>query len=415
MTAILPSDSQKLFSFDEFRTNIQNALESIDNMIKDLKILDENGDPSAKIILYFYQGLFSILNAEKKYRIGNYTDAIGDFGEAEKLIGRFQRLSSSFSIDFQQEAERLDLFAKGRQSECKALKKGTTLEDQITNLIEAINSYTLESEIVSKIKKPLLIYNVNARKNFIQGLTYRLEGQKAFSNKDYRLAKKKYLDAYGFFIKASYYNPTYAIWVKEQNNTINDTMFTLVKDRAVKEWGLAFKLSNEGKFISSSEKCQASSKLYLQASKLAIEQREALLMQAYSHMLKASMFEAKANEFIKNNNDAKSATRQYELAAEAMKQAVGIYPTRDEETEFVKRWEAQMNYYLGNYYQSQGIFNLDEERFKEAIEFFNQANNLFVKALQDAEETKETNLIDLLEKAVAEAKGYIGMCKTVID
>jgi len=415
VTATLPNTSQLLFPFDEFRTNIQNALESIDLTVKDLKIKDESGDTVAKTILYFYQGLFSILNAEKKYRTGNYADAIGDLNEAEKMMGRFQRLSSNFSIEYQQEAERLDLFAKGRQSECRALKKGTSIEDQIANLLEAVNSYTLETEIISKINKPLLIYNANARLNFIQGLVHRLEGQKAFSNKDYRLAKKKHLDSYGFFIKASYYNPTYAIWVKEQNNSINDTMFTLVKDRAEKEWRRAFKLSNEGKFILSSQKCNISSKLYMQASKLAFEQREALLMKAYSHMLKASMFEAKANEFIKNNNDAKSAIRQYELAAKAMKQAVDVYPRRDDETDFIVRWEAQMNYYSGSFYQSQGIFNLDEEKFKEALDFFVQASDLFEKALQEANKTTETHLIELLEKAVAEAKGYIGMCKTVLD
>lgn len=409
------NDSQNLFLFDEFRTNIQDAFVYIDNVIKELKIKDESGDQAAKTILYFYQGLFSIINAEKKYRTGNYADAVTDFVEAEKMIGRFQRLSSSFSIEYQHEAERLDLFAKGRQSECQALKKGTPLDFQITNLLEAINSYTLEFEIVKKMNKPLLIYNSNARKNFLQGLSHRLEGQKAFTDKDFRLAKKKHLSAYSFFTKASYYNPMYAIWVKEQNNTINNTMYTLVKNKAEGELELALKLSNEGKFIPSSEKFKISSKLHQQASKLTLEQREIMLMQAYSHMLKARMFEAKANEFIKNNNDAKSATRQYELAADSMKQAVAVYPSRDEELEFVKCWEAQMNYYIGYQYQSQGIFNLDEERFKEALEFFNQANDLFGIALQVVKDANETNLIDLIEKAIAEATGYIGMCKTVLD
>jgi tetratricopeptide (TPR) repeat protein len=404
-----------LFLFDEFRTNIQDALVLIDNMIKELKIQDESGDQVAKTILYFYQGLFSIINAEKKYRTGNYADAVTDFIEAEKMISRFQRLSKSFSLDFQQEAERLDLFAKGRQAECQALKKGTPLDFQLTNLLEAINSYTLEFEIVKKIKKPLLIYNSNARRNFIQGLAHRLEGQKELMNKEFREAKMKHLSAYSFFIKASYYNPMYAIWVKEQNNTISNTMYALVKDKAESELELALKLSSEGKFIPSSEKFNISSKLHLQASKLTPEQREIMLMQAYSHMLKARMYEAKANEFIKNNNDAKSATRQYELAASAMKQAVAVYPSRDEELEFVKCWEAQMNYYIGYQYQSQGIFNLDEERFKEALEFFNQANDLFSIAQQVAKKTNDTDLIDSIEKAVAEAAGYIGMCKTVLD
>jgi hypothetical protein len=74
-----------------------------------------------------------------------------------------------------------------------------------------------------------------------------------------------------------------------------------------------------------------------------------------------------------------------------------------------------MNYYIGHQYQSQGIFNLDEERFKEALEFFNQANDLFGNALQVAKKTNDADLIDTIEKAVAEATGYIGMCKTVLD
>lgn len=404
-----------IFTFDEFRSNLQETLTKLDNQIQLLIVKDEEGDSIAKVYLYLYRGLHSIITAERKYRAGDYTAAANEFGEGGKSIGRFQKMSAGFAIEFQQEAERLDMFSKGRSAECQALKKGSRIEEQITNLIEAANSYTLELEIVGKAKKPLLIYNVNARANFVQGLVYRLEGQKAQTGKDYQLAKRKHLNAYRAFVTAAYYNPSYSIWVEEQNKTIKSTLNKLINDKAAKEWGRAFKLAGEGKFTESSVKCKLASKLYLRASKLATEEREALILHAYSHMLKASMYEANANEFIKNKNDAKSAVRQFELASKAMKEAIDNYPKGDEDQNVVKRWGAQMNYYQGYFYQAEGIFNLDEEKFDEALTLFNQANEAFQNGFKEAVEARDEDLKSLLEKSLAEANGYIGMCKTVLD
>jgi hypothetical protein len=405
----------KLFTFDEFRSNLQDTLTKLDNQIKLLKVKDDEGDSIAKVYLYLYQGLYSIIAAERKYRAGDYLNATNDYGEGGKAISRFQRMSSGFTIEYQQEAERLDLFSKGRLSECQALKKDTRLEEQITNLIEAINSYTLESEVVGKVKKPLLTYNAKARMNFVQGLVNRLEGQKALAGKDYQLAKKKHLEAYRAFVKAAYYNPSYTIWVEEQNKTIKIVLNKLVNDKAAKEWGVAFKLAGEGKFTESSERCKLASKLYLRASKLATEEKDALVLHAYSQMLKASMYEANASEFIKNKNDAKSAVRQYELATESMKEAIDTYPKRDEDKTVLKRWTAQMNYYLGYFYQAEGINNLDGEKYDEALALFKQANEAFQIGLKEAVESRDEGLKSLLEKSLAEANGYIGMCKTVLD
>ncbi|MGC9780021.1 MAG: hypothetical protein HZR80_12320 [Candidatus Heimdallarchaeota archaeon] len=404
-----------LFSFDEFRTNLQDAMTRIDSTIKTFKAKDEAGESVAKIYLYLYQGIFAIIGAEKKYRTGDYNSAANEYSEGGKMITRFQRMSTGFTIEFQQEAERLDLFAKGRLFECQALKKGTKLDDQIANLIEAINSYTLEVEIVEKIKKLLPIYNAKARTNFAQGLVSRLEGQKAVTEKDIRLAKRKHLDAYRLFVTATYYNPSYSIWVSEQNNTIKTTLNFLVKEKASKIWGLAYRLSIEGKFTESGEKCKFASKLYARASKLSSDSKDSTLLMAYSHMLIASMYESNANELLKNKNDAKGATRKFELAFNAMKKAIEMYPKRDVDELIAVRWSAQMQYYHGHFYQSQGIFNLDNEKYTEALDFFNLANDAFQKGLKEAEKTKETSLLKLLQKSVAEAKGYVGMCRTVLD
>ncbi|MHA1213323.1 MAG: hypothetical protein ACTSSH_12810 [Candidatus Heimdallarchaeota archaeon] len=53
--------------------------------------------------------------------------------------------------------------------------------------------------------------------------------------------------------------------------------------------------------------------------------------------------------------------------------------------------------------------------FKEALGFFETALAEFEEALQDANEIKETGLAKLLKKSIAEAKGFIGMCNTVLD
>ena len=415
---LIPTTTKKeydFFTFDEFRSNLQDTLIKLDNQIKILKEKDSEGDATAKVYLYIYQGLHSIITAERKYRAGDYANAINEYGEGGKSISRFQRMSSGFAIEFQQEAERLDLFSKGRLSESQALKKGVRIEDQITNLIEATNSYTLEAEIVEKLKNHLQIYNAYARMNFVRGLVNRLEGQKAQVGKDYYLAKRKHLDAYRAFVKAAYYNPSYVIWIEEQNKTIKLILNKLVNDKASKTWGVAYKLAAEGKFTESSESCKLASKLYLRASKLAEEEKDALILQAYSHMLKASMYEANANEFIKNKNDAKSAVRQFELAMETMKIAIDHYPKQDEDKNILKKWGAKMNYYQGYYYQAQGIHNLDEEKYPEALNLFNNANEAFQNGLKEAVESRDEDMKSLLEKSLAEAKGYIGMCKTVLD
>jgi tetratricopeptide (TPR) repeat protein len=189
----------------------------------------------------------------------------------------------------------------------------------------------------------------------------------------------------------------------------------LVNDKAAKAWGVAFKLAGEGKFKESSESCKLASKLYLRASKLAVEERDILILQAYSLMLRASMHEAIANEFIKKMNDAKSAVRQFELALEQMKEAIDHYPKGEEDRNILKKWGAQMNYYQGYFYQSQGIHHLDEEKYPEALALFNQANEAFQNGMKDAVESRDEGLKNLLEKSLAEAKGYIGMCKTVLD
>ncbi|MHA1221502.1 MAG: hypothetical protein ACTSQB_07195, partial [Candidatus Heimdallarchaeota archaeon] len=118
-TAII--DQYPIVNFDEFRTNLQDAMGKVDGLIKTLKKKDEEGDTVAKLFTYLYQGLFAIINAEKKYRAGDYAGAVVEFEEGGRNITRFQRMSTGFSIDYQQIAERLDLYNKGRQYECQAL------------------------------------------------------------------------------------------------------------------------------------------------------------------------------------------------------------------------------------------------------------------------------------------------------
>ncbi|MHA1125735.1 MAG: hypothetical protein ACTSO7_12715 [Candidatus Heimdallarchaeota archaeon] len=403
------------FFFDEVRTDLQQAAVYIDSKINELKIKDDKGDSDATTMLYLHKGLYSIIEGEMKYRTGDYQGASTEFSEVEKLINRFQKASSNYSLDYQQEAERLELFAKGRYSECLALQEETKPEDAIEQLIEAMNSYSLEIEIASKSNKQLLIYNAKARSNFVQGLIYRYEGEEATAKENYRQAKKKHLDAYRAFLNASYFNPAYSIWIKDQNNTINATLLKLIKDKANKEWGSAFSFSNEGQFLKSSERCKIASKLFNRASKLSVDPLDTAIMLGYSFMLQASMYEAHANEFIKNKNDAKSAIRQYELASEVLSKAISAYPTREGDQTIVKRWEAQQQYYSGHFYQSQGVYNLDQENYQEAIMLFNKANEIFKAALQVAEEIDEKSLIKFIQKSLAESKGYIGMCKTVLD
>jgi hypothetical protein len=409
-----PEVALSLIPFDEFRTNIQETIIAVDNVIKELKELEKRGHKIAKANLSYYQGLYSIMNAEKHYRTSNYIDAIAEYVEGGKQIETFQRNNTDLTIAQQQEMERLDSFTKGRQFECQALKAGTALDDQLTNLLEALNSYILEIEIANTMKKILLNYNAEARKNFVQGLIKHLEGLKATTDKNYRLAKDKHLEAYGFFTKAAYYNPSYTLWVAEQNKIIKKTLYSVVKDSAEKNWEEAQSLTNNGSFIESSEKFLIASKLYARACMLAHEQKEALLMQAHSHLLRANMYEAKANDFIKMKNNAKDAAPQFEFAAEAMKKAIASYPVRDDETEFVEQWKTLMHFYIGHKHQSKGIVNLDQEQFKEALDFFTEAEKEFQIAMQAAEKSGEGPLISLVDKAIAEANGYIGMCKTVL-
>jgi len=404
---------QEIFYYDEFRTNIQQASLQLDETIKQIK--DREDDSLAKIILYLYQGLFMIIDGEKKYRTSDYSGASNAYLAGEKMIVRFQRMSTNFPVQFQQEAERLDNFAKGRNFECLALKKGASIENQIENLLEAINSYTMEAQISEQIDRPLLKYNANARANFVRGLSFRIEGEQAFTKENFYLSKKKHLDAYRSFVKASYYNPSYSIWIKEQNDTIKNTMRVIIEQKASSYWKEAYKLSNEGKFNEQSSLCKAASKLYLRASNLAQDMKKAKILYSYSFMLKASMYEAIANDFVKNNNDAKGAIRQFELAAELMKQAIESFPQKEEDKITVGRWEAQQKYYMGNFHQAQGIFNLDSEKYQDAMQLFTQAESIFSEALKIANEIKDNTLIKLLEKSIAEAKGYIGMCKTVVE
>ena len=415
MSDMTTENNDFFFFFDEVRTDLQGVASYIDAKINELKIKDNKGDANASAMLFLNKGLFSIIEGEIKYRTGDYPGASTDFSEVEKLINRFQKASSDYTLDFQQEAERLELFAKGRYSECLALQEGRESEDAIAQLIEATNSYSLEAEIAINSKKQLLIYNAKARTNFVQGLVHRFEGEAATTKEDYRLAKKKHLAAYRSFLHASYFNPAYSIWIPEQNNTINATLLKLIKDKANKEWGIAFNFSNEGKFVKSSERCKDASKLFKRASKLSVDPLDVAIMLGYSFMLRASMYEAHANEFIKNKNDAKSAIRQYELASEALTEAISAYPTREGDQTIVKRWEAQQQFYSGHFYQSQGVYNLDQENYQEAIMLFNKADEIFEAALTIAEEVDEKSLIKFIQKSLAEAKGYIGMCKTVLD
>lgn len=415
LSSVASLSEKKMFYFDEFRTNLQQASISIDDKIKSLKQKDDDGDQVAKILLYLYRGIFSIIEGEKKYRQGDYIGASLEYIEGGKMLTRFQRMSTGFSLEFQQEAERMDLFSKGRNAECIALKKGTSHEDQTAALMEAANSYTLEGKIVENNNNPLLKYNAKARENFTKGLHLKFQGEQAFDGKNLRLAKKRNLGAYKSFVIATYYNPSYYIWVKEQNETLKIILRMIVEQKASVLWKEAFTLSSEGNFIDSSVKCNFASKLYRRASKLSIDGKNSKLFESYSFMLKSSMYEANANEFLKNLNDAKKATRQFELATDFLKQAIQAFPNKEEDKATVNRWEAQQEYYLGHFYQSQGIFKLDSENYQEALGMFTQGENAFEKALQKAKIVADKNLLELIQKSMTEAKGYIGMCKTVLD
>ncbi len=415
LSAAASLSEKKLFFFDEFRTNLQEVSISIDEKIKSLKQKDDDGDQVAKISLYLYKGVFSIIEGEKKYRQGDYTGASLEYVEGGKMLTRFQRMSTGFSLEYQQEAERMDLFSKGRNSECLALKKGTPPEKQIEALLEALNSYTLEGKIVEQNDNPLLKYNAKARENFSKGLSLKIEGEQAFDNKNLHLAKKRNLGAYKSFVIAAYYNPSYSVWVKEQNEILKTIVRMIVEQKASVLWKEAFKHSNDGEFTEGSEKCNLASKFYRRASKLSIDGKNAKLFESYSYMLKSSMYEANANEFLKNLNDAKKATRQFELAADFLKQAIQAFPNKEDDKATLNRWEAQQEYYLGHFYQSQGIFNLDSEKYQEALDLFTQGENAFEKAIKIAEKVKDKNLITLIQKSMTEAQGYVGMCKTVLD
>ena len=189
----------------------------------------------------------------------------------------------------------------------------------------------------------------------------------------------------------------------------------IIEQKASTQWKDAFKLSNEGKFEEQSKLCNSASKLYLRASNLSADIRKAKLFYSYSFMLKASMHEAIANEFIKNKNDAKGSARPYELASEAMQQAIESYPHKDDDKATVLRWEAQKHFYKGNSLQSKGIHNLDSENYSEALGFFNEAEKIFGSALSAGEKAEDEALIKLIQKSIAEAQGYIGMCKTVME
>ena len=413
-TSTMPLETT-VFYLDEFRTNLQQASASIDEKIKELRQKDEAGDQVATILLYLYKGIFSIIEGEKRYRQSDYSGASLEYQEGGKMLTRFQRVSSGFSLEFQQEAERMDLFSKGRNSECIALKKGTSHEDQIAALLEAANSYTLESSIVEKSKNPLRKYNANARQHFVRGLSAKFEGEQSFVSKDLRQAKKDHLEAYRSFVVAAYYNPSYSIWVKDQNATLKTVLRIILEQKASSFWKDAYTFSNEGKFSESSEKCHIASVLYHRASKQSMDNKNALVFESYSHMLKASMYEANANEFLKNKNDAQSAIKQFELAAESLTLAIQSYPEKDDDKKTVLRWEAQQGYYQGHFYQSQGIYNLDSENYQEALSLFTQADKTFESAVEMAKNAEDNGLIKLIQKSIAEAKGYIGMCKTVLD
>ncbi len=413
-TAALLSET-KIFYFDEFRTNLQQASISIDEKIKSLKQKDDDGDQVAKVLLYLYRGAFSIIEGEKKYRNEDYIGASVEYIEGEKMLTRFQRMSTGFSLEFQQDAERMDLFSKGRNSECLALKKGTSHADQTAALLEAVNSYTLEVKIVENYSNPLLKYNAKARKNFTKGLSLKYKGEQAFDNKNLQLAKKMNLEAYRSFVIAAYYNPSYSIWVKEQDNVLKTIVQMIIEKKASILWKEAFKHSNDGQFTESSVKCNLASKLYRRASKLSLDEKNVKLFTSYSYMLKSSMYEANANEFLKNLNDSKKATRQFEMAADLLKQAIQIFPNKENDLETVNRWEAQQEYYLGHFYQSQGIFNLDLEEYQEALNLFFQCEKIFEKASLKAEKITDKDLYDLIQKSITEAQGYIGMCNTVLD
>ncbi|MFW9922425.1 MAG: hypothetical protein ACFFDW_03955 [Candidatus Thorarchaeota archaeon] len=404
-----------LIHFDEFRSNLAQISTKIDEIIKNLKKKDDSGNSNAKTFLYFYEGLFLIVEGEKKYRNNDFSGASLDFTEGGKAITRFLRLAATFPEAFRLEADRLERFSKGKSSECLALKHGTKIENQIDYLEKAMNAYISEIEIANTQQNPLLSYNSKARENFVLGLIYKYKADSEFNNKNLRAAKSENLKAYRYFVKAAYFNPSYSKWVTEQNNAIKRVILLLVENQASALWKDAYSLSNEGKFTECERKCYFASKLFLRASNLASDMKTAKQFYSYSFILKASMYEAKANEFTKNLHDVKSSIRQFELASNSLKQAVESYPIKDEQDSTIKRLKAQQQYYLGQHYLSQGIYNLDSEKYQEAIELFTQAENSFNKAMELAEIAEEKRLINLIEKSIAEAKGYIGMCKTVLD
>ena len=101
LTSISTDTEYSLFTFDEFRTNLQDAMTRIDNTIKVFKAKDEAGESIAKVYLYLYQGIYAIMGAEKKYRAGDYNTAANEYGEGDKMITRFQRMKLLISYQKQ--------------------------------------------------------------------------------------------------------------------------------------------------------------------------------------------------------------------------------------------------------------------------------------------------------------------------
>ncbi|MEA2069819.1 MAG: hypothetical protein U9O98_00860 [Asgard group archaeon] len=401
--------------FDDARTNFQQVSTTINTTIKELKKEDEKGNDSAKVLLYLYEGLYSLIEAEKKYRSAEYSRALKEFEEANKMINRFQRMSSGFSIEFQQEAERLDLFINGRIAECHARAQNTTLSDKKPHLLEASNAYTLEAEVVEKTDKFLLAYNALARAQLAQGFLRKLEGEQALSTDHLRHAKRKLLDAFNHFIKAAYYNPSYTPLVTETDNMIDSVMKNLIINKANVLWKKAFEYSNVGNFLESSNASLKAAKLYERASKLEDSTKEQKKKIAHSFMLKASSFEAEGNENLKNQNNAGLASRPFERAAKMMKNAIEAYPQRDKEDKLYMRWEIQEKYYQGLFEEVQGIALIDKEDFSKALPFFKNAIDYLKQATKLLKKTDEKGFKKLIEKTLAEVNGYIGMCKTVLD
>jgi len=363
-----------------------------------------------RVLSYFYEGMLYLINGDKFFSEKEYKKANKNYEEAHKLITRSRASRGIENDNIWLEMVKWIAYCESYLN----LSKSYLVKDFSEKIKLIKKSKVAIKDFVEKRKSDEnVILNVyaKAKENYISYIYYISLAQKY--EKDTRMQKKILLKARRKLLLADFILNRFSEEIDDLDFKIDELTKIHIVERAEMYWNKGTLLISQSDFMSAHKYLLLASQYYERASKVCSEFIELRLYLALSKITESSSLEAKANELYRRQDQPLEASKLFEKAYEVVDESLGLLATIHNEV-LINNMTAQRSYYEALALEAKGISLFDEEKYKEAINVFEQSMQKLKETERLVIEGSSEHLQEYIRLAKNEIEGYLSMAKTML-